>query len=66
MMKTRQRLRNTARNADYGEMQKIVADAVPVIPLIYAPYTFVATDKITGAAQTPLGIYNFKNLDKAE
>lgn len=47
-------------------MQKIVADAVPVIPLIYAPYTFVATDKITGAAQTPLGIYNFKNLDKAE
>ena len=55
-----------ARLADYGEMQKIVADAVPVIPLIYAPYTFVATDKITGAAQTPLGIYNFKNLDKAE
>ena len=57
---------DAARLADYGEMQKIVADSVPVIPLIYAPYTFVATDKITGAAQTPLGIYNFKNLDKAE
>lgn len=52
-----------ARLADYGEMQAIVADAVPVIPLVYTPYTFVTTDRVTGAAQTPLGIYNFKNLE---
>lgn len=55
-----------ARLADYGEMQAVVADAVPVIPLVYAPFTFVTTDKISGAAQTPLGIYNFKNVTKAE
>lgn len=52
-----------ARLADYGEMQEVVADAVPVIPLVYAPYTFVTTDRVSKAAQTPLGIYNFKNLE---
>lgn len=55
-----------ARMKDYGKMQEIVANAVPVIPLVYSPYTFVTTDKITGAAQTPLGIYNFKNLTKED
>lgn len=53
----------SARLADYRKMQEIVADAVPVIPLVYAPYTFVTTDRVAGAAQTPLGIYNFKNLE---
>lgn len=56
----------SARLADYSEMQEIVADAVPLIPIVYTPYTFVSTDKISGAAQTPLGIYNFKNMTKSE
>ena len=54
-----------ARMADYGEMQEVVADATPLIPLVYTPYTFVTTDKVTGYAQTPLGIYNFKYMTKS-
>ena len=62
-MKANAQMDEDVRMEDYGKMQEIVADAVPVIPLVYVPYTFVTTDKVSGAAQTPLGIYNFKNLE---
>lgn len=65
-IKANSEMDEAARMEDYGEMQEIVADAVPVIPLVYSPYTFVTTDRVTGAAQTPLGIYNFKNLEIVE
>lgn len=61
-IKANNEMDESARLEDYGEMQAVVADAVPVIPLVYAPYTFVTTDRVAGAAQTPLGIYNFKSL----
>ena len=50
----------------YGQMQEVVADAVPVIPLVYAPFAVVTSDRVTGLAQTPLGIYNVKNMEIAE
>lgn len=50
----------------YGQMQEAVADAVPVIPLVYAPFAVVTSDRVTGLAQTPLGIYNVKNMEIAE
>ncbi|MCD7766010.1 MAG: ABC transporter substrate-binding protein [Lachnospiraceae bacterium] len=52
----------TLRMEYYCEMQEIVADAVPLIPLVYSPFTFVYSDRVSGATQSPLGIYNFKNL----
>ncbi len=56
----------TKRADDYKQMQEIMADAVPLIPLCYVPFTFAASDKLSGYSQTPLGIYNFKNMSKAE
>ncbi len=54
----------TARAEDYHKMQEIVAEDVPLIPLLYAPYAFATSDKISGAAQNPLGVYNFRNLTR--
>lgn len=54
------------RLADYGEMQAIMYDSVPVIPYVYTPFAFAASEKVAGYAQTPLGIYNFKNLGFVE
>ena len=52
----------TKRAEAYKNMQEVIADAVPLIPILYAPYTFVTTDKVQGAAQNPLGVYNFRNM----
>lgn len=56
----------SARMEDYGQMQEVIADATPLVPLVYTPYTFVTTDKVSGYAQTPLGIYNFKYMTISE
>ncbi len=50
------------RAEDYTKMQEIMADAKPLIPLVYMPFSFVASEKVTGYAQNPLGVYNFKNM----
>lgn len=56
----------TKRAEDYRKMQEVIADSVPLIPLLYAPYPFVTSSKIQGAAQNPLGVYNFKNMTIAQ
>lgn len=56
----------TKRAEAYKNMQEIIAEAHPLIPILYAPYTFVTTDKIQGAAQNPLGVYNFRNMTVAK
>ncbi len=56
----------TKRAEAYRNMQEVIADAVPLIPILYAPYTFVTTDKVQGAAQNPLGVYNFRDMTVAK
>lgn len=56
----------TKRADDYKQMQEILADSLPLIPICYVPFEFAASDKISGYYQNPLGIYNFKNMTKSE
>lgn len=50
------------REEDYRKMQEVISESVPLIPILYAPYTFATSSRVQGAAQNPLGVYNFKNM----
>lgn len=57
-----QEMDESVRAKQYGEIQEITAESCPNIPFVCTPFTLAVSDKVSGAVQTPLGIYNFKNL----
>ena len=50
----------------YCQMQEIVAEEVPNIPLYNSSFYIAHTDKISNLVQTPLGNYRFETLTKAQ
>ena len=56
----------TKRAEYYGEMQEIVAEEVPNIPLYNSSFYVAHTADIDNVAQTPLGNYRFETLTKSE
>ena len=56
----------TKRAEYYGEMQEIVAEEVPNIPLYNSSFYVAHTTDIDNVAQTPLGNYRFETLTKSE
>jgi peptide/nickel transport system substrate-binding protein len=48
----------TKRAAMYAEIQQIVADQVPFLPLVYSPYRYAYGSWVTGFDVSPLGNYN--------
>lgn len=61
-----QEMDEDVRMQEYCEIQEITAESCPNIPIVCTPFTLAASDKVSGAVQTPLGIYNFKNLTISE
>lgn len=57
-----QEMDESVRAKQYGEIQEITAESCPNIPFVCTAFTLAVSDKVSGAVQTPLGIYNFKNL----
>jgi len=48
----------TKRAAMYAQVQKIVADQVPFLPMTYTPYRYASGQWVKGFAVSPLGNYN--------
>lgn len=48
----------TARAAEYGQIQQIVSDQAPYVPLAYPPYRYANGSWVKGFAVSPLGNYN--------
>ena len=56
-----------AKRAEYyGQMQEIVAEEVPNIPLFNSSFYVAHSEAIDNVAQTPLGNYRFETLTKSE
>jgi peptide/nickel transport system substrate-binding protein len=48
----------TTRAADYAQVQQIVSDQVPFIPIEYAPYRYATGAWVSGFHVSPLGNYD--------
>ncbi len=46
------------RAAMYAQVQQILADQVPFLPLVYSPYRYALGDWVSGFKVSPLGNYN--------
>ncbi len=63
-VKAKSELDNAKRQELYYQIQQLVDDDMPRIPIYHTPYLFATRKTITGFVQTPLGNYWFENLDK--
>ncbi len=56
---------DTEKRAEmYDELQKIAAEENPILPLYYVPFRVATRSDISGFVQSPLGVYDFKELNK--
>jgi peptide/nickel transport system substrate-binding protein len=51
-----------ARAQLYADIQKAVRDEYAVIPLVYDPFTYAFSDKVTGFTVNPTGIYSLADV----